>query len=474
MSKTILAGNIGFLQASGSAVIFTDDSPSGTAPAFPEFLNELGIALWGEDNRFPQNVINQMDGYGLGKSALDWKARMLYGGGIVPGFVKGYVTGKGEVFEPADVTTHSKVYDFINSPQFNRFMIEYLQDWTWFNNAFPEFILANDCETITGLVHQESCDCRLQQADQNGKTNKVFLSKFWGMAKDQIAKFDPAKKVQGLKEQSSANVNSLDKSLVKPVSAIDLYNPLESLRKIAASKKSKKGLKSAILPVNYPSVRKTYYQLTTCDGARLAGWIKIANRIPQLVQLMYQNAFKIKYHIEVPISHFVEKFGAEVWEGMTTEEKENEKTQLLQKMDNFLTQEDGGYSSFVSFFQVDQIKQTDYGRIKIEPIKDTGNNDAELFTGSAADIQFLIAAGINPTLFGAGTIGTGQQRSGGSDLREAFLIYCAGLALERQLLLSPLYLVRDFNKWDPKLVFRFTDTVLTTLDTGGGTTKKLS
>jgi hypothetical protein len=309
--------------------------------------------------------------------------------------------------------------------------------------------------------------------DRNGIINKVLLSKFWGASKDQVARFDLKKTVQGLREKAN-NVNAIDKSLIKEVDCIDLYNPVASLKKIALRKKSLKGLKSAILPVNYPSVGKTYYQLASWDGARLAGWIKIAMKIPQLIQLMYSKAFKLKYHIEIPETYFHKKYGSAEWEEMPLEEKETARREVLDVMEKFLTDEDAGFQSFVSFFDVDGPKQNDVGRVKIEAIKDDSTIDKELLTGSAADIQFLIAAGINPTLFGAGTVGTGQQRSGGSDIREAFLVYCAGLNLERQVLLAPLYLVRDFNGWDADLVFRITDTVLTTLDTGAGTTKKLS
>lgn len=477
MSNIILAGNIGFLKKSSSSVKFTDSESSGnsgTSPEIIEFQNDKNIALWGEDNRFPQNIINQMDGYGLGKEALNWKARMYFGGGIVPGKITGYTEGKGETFEPADLKTHKEIYAFIHAPWFHKFMIEYLQDLSWFINAFPEIILSNDGQKIKKFVHQESCDCRLEQYNKEGFSPNVFISKFWGASKEQIARFNPEKPVQGLKEKTTSMVNSLDKSLIKKVAAIDPYNPVDSLKKIASSLKSKNGLKSAILPVNFPSVGKTYYQLAAWDGSRLAGWIKIANKIPSLIQLMYEKAFMIKYHIEVPISYFHEKYGIAQWEEKTTEEKDDAKTELLESMDEFLTNEDGGFNSFVSFFGINQMNQNDFGRVKIAQIEDKSSLDKELVTGSAADQQFLISANINPTLFGAATIGTGQQRSGGSDIREAFLVYCAGLKLERQVMLAPLYLARDYNGWDPDIVFRIDDTVLTTLDTGAGTTKKLS
>ncbi|HVX00298.1 MAG TPA: hypothetical protein VHA52_07680, partial [Candidatus Babeliaceae bacterium] len=118
--------------------------------------------------------------------------------------------------------------------------------------------------------------------------------------------------------------------------------------------------------------------------------------------------------------------------------------------------------------------KNEVGRIKINEIPDTSKIDKEMLSMTAAELELLMAMGIPPNIFGAGTVGTGQMRSGGSDIREAFLIYIASLNLERQVFLEPLYLMRDFNGWDSDIVFRFRDTILTTLDTGAGTKKTLS
>jgi len=86
-------------------------------------------------------------------------------------------------------------------------------------------------------------------------------------------------------------------------------------------------------------------------------------------------------------------------------------------------------------------------------------------------------------LFSAGMTGSMLRSGGGSgsDIREAFLVYNALLNLERNVLMEPLYLVRDFNRvvggmkeWEEDIVFRVRDTVLTTLDQGKGTAKVVS
>jgi len=69
---------------------------------------------------------------------------------------------------------------------------------------------------------------------------------------------------------------------------------VESLKKIADKLRSARkasDFKSAILPVNFPSVNKTYYQIPSWDGARLGGWVEIACKVPSLIKTLYNKAF---------------------------------------------------------------------------------------------------------------------------------------------------------------------------------------
>lgn len=481
MSSVHIAGPVAFLASSGSAVYFSQApaaaaSPSGSAagtnPLLQDIQNDLNIAPWGEDNCFPQNIENQLAYCGIAKSALDWKARALYGQGILPGKITGLDKNGSDIFEPLDPSKYQHVYSFIRRRSNYRFMIEYLQDWVWFGNCFPEMILSKDGSQITHMVHQESCDARYEQM-KNGRIKHVYLSKLWGSAANQHPKFDPKKAMRGLKNNPT-NYNNIANEFIAKVPCINMYDAVNSLTEIAASLKSKNGLKSAILPVNYPSVNKTYYQVPAWDGARLSGWIEIASKIPSLIRQLYNKAFRIKYHIEIPETYFAQKYTVEGWAKMTQEQQNKARVDLLEEMDKFLSGDEKAFTSFVSFFDIAHHDKKEYGHVKINAIEDKASVEKDLISSSAADIQILTAMQTHPTLFGAGTIGTGTQRSGGSDIREAHLVYTSQLGLERNVLLEPLYLVRDYNKWDPEIEFKFRDVVLTTLDTGSGTQKKVS
>jgi hypothetical protein len=312
--------------------------------------------------------------------------------------------------------------------------------------------------------------------DAQGRMNHVFLSKLWGASKDQLPVFDPKKAFKGLK-MNPENPDSIESEFIRKLDCIDMYDPANSLKEIAdklLQTKGKPGAKSAIFPTNFPSPNKTYYQVPAWDGARLAGWVEIASKIPAMLKVLYEKAFRIRYHIEISEDFLPDRFGIETWDGMDQDARQNAKRELLDEMDEILSGGENAYKSFITFYKISPQSMEDYGGIKITSIKDETNLDKEFVTQSAADEQMLVAMGVDPALLGAGKIGSGQQRSGGSDKREAYLIYCASLSLERQLAFEPIYLMRDYNGWDEDIVFRVRDTILTTLDTGKGTEKKLS
>lgn len=482
-----MAGPIAFMESSGSAVYFSKNSASagtfktqeGTSTVVKKAQTALEVAYWGEDNRFPQNIEQQMAYCGIGKAALDWKARALYGAGIIPGRVRDYEDdGKTEIFEPLTRKEGKDIYAFLENRSMFRFFLEYLQDWTWYSNVFPEVILSKDGEKITGFVHQESCDARYKQMNDKGLIENIYLSKLWGSGKNQYAKFDPEKKILGLIE-NPAKLTEIDNKFLKSMHCIDMYDAVDSLKLIADKLvKTRKAdqLKSAILPVNYPSVNKTYYQVPSWDGARLGGWVEIACKVPSLIKTLYNKAFRLKYHIQVPESYFERQYGFEKWHGKTEEEQKEARRKLLQDMDDYLTGDTNAFHSFISFFDIAPHDKTEYGKVTIESIEDKTNIDKDLITTSAANVEILMAMQVHPSLFSAGAPGATHRSGGGSgsDIREAFLVYNALLNLERQVLLEPLYLARDYNQWGDDIVFRVRDTQLTTLDKNSGTQKVIS
>lgn len=451
--------NVAYLSQSGSTV-FVTPKVNPVAPLVTKIVTNLEVAPWGEDNRFPQNVVAALECSGVAQSTLAWKAKSIWGSGIVYGTVQEVDDGGSETFKIAKRGEFPEVDKFWAENNIPRFFAEFNLDMVYFANCFPEMIFTKDKTKIAALIHQESCDCRFKQMNDAGEIDTVFISKLWGMTKDQIVKFDPNKLVAGL--GASKTPTEIDGKFLKQLPCANIYFPMDSVNEL------KEKHDSFIFPVNYPSPNKTYYQLSSWDGCRRGGWIDISGQIPEMLKMLYQNAYTIRYHIEIPESYFESRYGVGIWAGMSKEQRDGARKTVLEAMDKFLAGGENAYKSFTTFFNESPTHDyKEFGRIKITPIDTKNTTDKDLLLSGTANSEIMFAMGVNPNILGAGKPGgVYASNQGGSNIREGKLEHDSNLHLERQLALEPLNFIKRFNGWDENLEFRFRDTVLTTLDTG--------
>jgi hypothetical protein len=102
-------------------------------------------------------------------------------------------------------------------------------------------------------------------------------------------------------------------------------------------------------------------------------------------------------------------------------------------------------------------------------------SDSQVIESAVADSNILFSINVNPTVMGAGLPGAGPYagKTGGSDIRESFLVNVALAWLDRQNILDPLETMLAYNGVKG-VELRFRNTVLTTLDAGKGTQKIVS
>lgn len=461
-----LSSGASVFMSSGS--LASDFSNDVASPIIKEVEEKLNVHPWGEDNRFPQNIEKHIAACGVAKAALNFKSVSLCGTGLLYGTVEGYDANGQEIFKPAKLGEFPEVDQFMKRTNAKRYLLESAQAFVYFANTFTEAIFSKDWSKITRFVNQDSCDCRYKRMDKNGVIPSVYISKLWGLSQDQFVKYDPDKKYAGVLEQGRPAL--VDNEFVFERFCVDIYNPQDSLQTAVKQKR-----KSVIIPVNYPSPNKTYYQLAHWDGARLSGWIEIASKIPAMLKAMYNNGMTLRYHIEIPETYWEKKAGAESWAGMNDDEKIAFKNEELEKMDTFLGGSENAHKSFISYFDTDPITKKEYNQIKITPIEIKSNIDKDLLTSGTANSEIFFAMGINPNIFGAGQQGgVYGANQGGSNIREGKITHDTLLYMDRQLMLEPFYIAKDFNKWDDKLEFRFKDILLTTLDTGKQTRTQLA
>lgn len=481
MHDTPGGGIVAYLPGAESTVFIRPQAEAFTSSGTPAPLRKLqtvlDVAPWGEDNRFPQNIAKMLESVGIARPALNKKMKRIYGQGILPCTIVDYEDeGKKEIIKPLDRTKYRHIYNFIEDRRFTRFTAEFLQDWVTFANCFPEGILSKDGKRITGWVHQESADCRYKQMNEKGVIDTVYLSKLWGLSADQFVRFAQKGEIKKIFAAfTDVPPTNVDNVYLKALHAIDPYNPLDSLKKYTTRFTASKSYKSFILPVNYPSTNKTYYQLAVWDGARVAGWFDIAAAIPSLIRSLLNNAFHIKYHIEIPAVYFEKRVGSATWAGMNPEQRKKVRTDVLQEMKSFLQGTDKAGSTFVSEFDSAIQTHQEYNRIKITELKSKIEIDKEFLASASANSEILFAMEQNPDEIGAGVPGSAYGgNKGGSNIREGSLLSISELKLEREMILEPLYLTRDYNEWGDDIHFRFRDTILTTLDKNSGTEKVIS
>jgi hypothetical protein len=75
---------------------------------------------------------------------------------------------------------------------------------------------------------------------------------------------------------------------------------------------------------------------------------------------------------------------------------------------------------------------------------------------------------INPSTLGAGMPGGAYAGTAGSgsDIRESYLVSVITTYLEKQQILDPVRMMFAFNNGDNNIVFKYKETILTTLNTG--------
>lgn len=441
-----MSGRVDFDMSTGTGVLYesqavvtTSLTAPGAKPTNPKPRNILSGKLyadWGATNNFPQDLIDKVSKNTVAPSALQFKIKTMYGKGIQPVLVDMDANGK-EVLTKVD---DPKVNEFFAQNDIRKYLRESITDYVWFGNIFPEVVLNKRGNRIVRLYSNESAYCRWGKIDQtSGRIEKCYVSANWPTPR---------------------------KEEVVEVAVADPYDPIASIRDGSAFK--------YILPVSCPSPGKSYYQTAQWHGAYSNGWIDVANEIPVFKKALFKNQMSIKYHVSIPYDYWDKKF-RETGKTLNEEEKKAIITTELQTLNDFLRGTENAGKAFISHFGTDPVNKRELPGWKIEVLDDKAKDGKWLPDSAAANSEILFAMQVDPSLMGAGMPGgvySGSSGSG-SDKRESFLIQIALMQADRDTILEPLHIIRDFNGWDSNIQFRFIDTILTTLDKGKGTEKVL-
>jgi hypothetical protein len=393
------------------------------------------VAIWGDDNNFPRNVIDDVRKDPEIGTLLDKQAKLLYSGGIMWGKLTLNEKGQ-ETLQPLDDATNLKIRTWMRKSNINRYLLESAKDLYWFYNIFPELTLSLDRTEIVQLSVWAAEQCRWsRQNPTNGLVETCYISKEWPSAK-----FD-------------------DKKLVTTLPVLDpYYGVAEQILKGNALR--------YIYPTSYPSPGNNYYQLADWNAIRTSGWLAFSQEIPKYKYNNLKRTMGIKYTIGFNTEYFRFKYAN--WDTLKAPEQQRIKDTETKKMQDWCTGVDSAGKAIVINFKYQDGKQVNM--VEFTPIKSAIEKGEYVEDGRQASEMKHAAIGLHPALSGI-TPNSGMGGAG-SNIREAYNLHIMMNQPNQDLILEPLYVVRDYNGWGDDVEFKFRNSLMTTLDAGKETKPK--
>jgi len=427
----IAAGKTVMIATKGGPTVVTDTPAENIAPIT---IKDKKIVRWGDLNNYP--VI--AESY-IGKSTvLSSGLRYKWLATIAQGLYACKQTGIDEngvdiLTRLNDVVIQRKLRD---RKTFN-YMLGAYRDIFKFGICFPELIFSADGKTIDGINVINARFCRLTSDKQY-----VAYSEMW----------------EGAQAPTEDNM--------KFIEVLDEYDPLADLERLRRAGKT--AGKSYIYPLFNRFSNNVIYPLPDWNTARQAGWLDISQEVPSFLRNVYKNQASLTYLIRIPYSYWDKIFPQKTY----TDDKERRAliTKEIQKIEDTLIGTENAKKTLVTHFAVNDMGNAEE-KWDVEVLDDKFRTDQQLITSAAANSEILFSILVNPAVVGAMPSGGGPyaQNSGGSNIREAFLVNTALAWVDQQHLIYPIEHMLRFNGADEDTEVRVKKTILTTLDTGAGT-----
>lgn len=416
-------------------------APLSKKPASPK-VKESGsnndVAYWGDENDFPQRVIQVAENSTELPALLDWQARALQGREVVA--YQRYFDEEGEKWRYRPISD-IEIDQFLQDTTTKRYMREASIDFFWFWNTFPELIKSVKGDKIAYIGTQDASYCRWAKMDTSGVIKTCYVNANWPDAKP------------------------TDKETIK-YSVVDPY----SNTRIDDVRKSKD--QRFIYPISYPSPGKSYYQLSKWHGFITSGWADIARRIPESKKSLLERMLTAKYILQIPVNYWPSAY--KDWSKKTEAQQLEIKKAKVKEVNNQLTGSVNEGKTILVEVGFD-MQGKELPGWKIVPIEQVKIDGEHLEDSREASEHLMRALGVDPTLVGDGP---GKKMGGGSgsDKRVAFNIYVALLQPYRDVILEPLYFIAEYNGWSekyPGLCFKTVEIELETLDKSHSTSKEV-
>lgn len=394
---------------------------------------------WDVNNDFPTVAAQLIGKTGVLSTGLRFLHRVVMGQGVFPCRVQGYDDKGNELLE---VINDTNIINLLQSRTIRRYLSNAYRDLLKFGIAYPQLIPNADGSQIVGINAINALHCRLTKP-KNGVIENCIVSGEWPDLTD------------------SKNIE------VYPV--LDNYDPLADLERVRYA--GKVAGRSYIYPLRDEWDNDDIYPRPAWWAAKQAGWIDVANKIPAFLAKAYENQITWMWHVKIPYAYWDKRYPLKDYS-----DPKLRQDMIQADMDDVeasLTDTKNANKAIFSHYTVGNNGKPEEQWI-IEPLDNKYKADDKLLTSAAANSEILFSLMVNPNVLGAGMPGgTYAGNQGGSNIREAFLVNIAMAWIDRQNLLDPIETMLSFNGVKD-VQLRFRNTILTTLDSGAGTTKNLA
>ncbi len=413
-------------------------APSTPKPEKPNEGGNSDVAFWGEENDFPQQVIERAEQDTELPPLLDWKGRVLQGREVVAVNLE-WNEGKKD-FDVVRIDD-AEINGFLTHRSFKRYWREGCVDFSWFASLFPDLIKSVGKDKIAYLGVHEASWCRWNKQNHKGVITVCYVASNWPDAK------------------------STDATTMKfPV--VDPYDP-QVVEKIKADKR----INRFVYPVNYPTPGKAYYPTAPWHSFLFSQWYEVKKMIAEMKASLLKRVLSAKYVLSIPVNYWASVHPD--WERKKPEEQLAIKIKKAKELSDQITGVGNTGKLIFTEFGVDKDGR-EIHNWKIDPLPDTIKDGQHLEDSNEASMHLMRGLGTDPALVGDGP-GKTNNGSSSSDKRVAFNIFVALLQPYRDVLLEPLYFVAEYNGWlqkYPNLRFKVLEIELETLDKSHSTSKE--
>jgi len=356
--------------------------------------------------------------------------------------------------------TNAEVQEFMKHNNLAHTFLQLFADEQMLGICFPEILLNRNeigadgkpvkTETWTpravGISFRPAHICRLERRDGENRINYVYVSNRW---------------LDTPVVESGKNDISID-----ALPALGEHSPVLDLERIVRKARSRRVAADKrptrfILPVSYPTVGRPYYPVPSWHSIFGGDIYEYAATIISDRATRRKNANIVGRIIYIHNDFLQSMY---VQEGADTPQKKDAlRDKMFQDINSWLGNRDNSGQALVAFtFRGPDGKECE--SFKIVEIESSSKNTAEANQKELSEVSSIIffAMGLDSRLVG-NTPGT-ESNSGGTDLRERYLLKQIQMSPTQQIVMKPLEVIRDFNGWDSHLVWRIKREVMTTLD----------